>query len=125
MNYVWVALGGALGSVLRYMVVNFSGRTFLTDFPVGTLLVNVIGCFVIACIGALGADKLDFNHQLRLFLFTGILGGFTTFSAFGYETFFLLRTSHYTLAFANVCANVVLGLGAAIFGYVCGRQWPG
>ena len=91
-------------------------------FPYGTLAVNVLGCFTIAFIGALAADKINLTAGLRLFLFTGFLGGFTTFSAFGYETFYLLKTSHFFLAFLNISASLVFGLGAIFVGYWLGRN---
>ena len=126
MNYLLVALGGALGSALRYLTVNVSGRLFTgSDFPYGTLIVNVTGCFVIAFLGALAAERIQLSSECRLFLFTGVLGGFTTFSAFGYETFHLMKTSQAGPAVVNIGANLVLGLGAVYIGYLCGKNFPG
>lgn len=122
MNYFSVALGGAIGSVLRYWVVSLAGRSWgYTDFPWGTLIVNIVGCFLISFIGGWAIDKMDLHHPARLFFITGILGGFTTFSAFGYETFYYLKTSQFFCAIANVCANVILGIGAVVLGYLCAR----
>ena len=122
MNYFWVALGGALGSLLRFVVVNFSGGLFpKTTFPVGTLIVNVSGCFIIAYLGGLATDRFTLNASMRFFVFTGILGGFTTFSALGYETFYFLRTTQYGWALINIMANIVLGIGATVFGYLLAR----
>lgn len=116
------ALGGALGSALRYLVVALTMRSWPNAvFPWGTLMVNLIGCFAIAWIGTLAAAKITLSADLRIFLFTGLLGGFTTFSAFGYETFYLLRSSHLHLALMNVLANCLLGLGAAWLGYMLAR----
>jgi CrcB protein len=123
MNIFLVGVGGAFGSIARYLMVAFVGRAFSDgSFPFGTLAVNVLGCFTIAFIGALAADKINLSADLRLFLFTGFLGGFTTFSAFGYETFYLLKTSHFFLAFLNITASLILGLGAVFVGYWLGRN---
>lgn len=124
MNHVLLAaLGGAVGSALRYLAVALTGRYYPnTVFPYGTLAVNVIGCFFIAWIGTLAAEKITLNAEVRLFIFTGILGGFTTFSAFGYETFYLFRTSHLFLAVLNVLSNCFLGLGAVWLGYIVAKM---
>jgi fluoride exporter len=122
MNIVVVGLGGCLGSVMRYLMVNEVGRLFPNSaFPYGTLAVNMIGCFVIALIGELGAGRAFLTAEMRLFLFVGILGGFTTFSAFGYETFYFIKTSQFHLAFLNVTLQIVLGLAAVWLGYLAGR----
>lgn len=123
MNHVLLAaFGGAVGSALRFVVVALTGRYCPnTVFPFGTLAVNVFGCFLIAWIGTLAADKIALNAEVRLFIFTGVLGGFTTFSAFGYETFYLFRTSHLFLAVLNVLMNCLLGLGAVWFGYIIAK----
>ncbi len=121
-HMVWVALGGSLGSVLRFFIVTVSGRLCpAAVFPYGTLLVNVFGCFIIGWIGTLAADKITLSAEMRVFLFTGILGGFTTFSAFGYETFYLFRTSQVHLALLNVLANCFLSLGAVWLGCIIAK----
>ena len=112
MNFLLVALGGAAGSTLRYAVgLAFAGSTF----PYATLMVNVIGCFGIG----LAVPSLDraplLSPEIRLLVVAGFLGGFTTFSAFGYESAALARTSG-ALALANICGHVVLGLSAVFLG---------
>ena len=121
MNLLWVGLGGCLGSILRYLTVNAAGRLFPSEFPYGTLIVNVIGCFIIAFIGGLAEGKMFLSAEARLLVFVGILGGFTTFSAFGYETFYFLKTSQFSLAFLNITAQLLLGLGAVALGYWASR----
>jgi CrcB protein len=117
-----VGIGGFLGSVMRYLMVSEVNRQFPNSyFPYGTLAVNVIGCFVIAFIGELAAVRMPLSADQRLFIFVGVLGGFTTFSAFGYETFYFLKTSQFQLAFLNILVQLVLGLGAVIAGYFAGR----
>ncbi len=112
MNFLLVGLGGAAGSMLRYGVgLAFAGSAF----PYATLTVNIIGCFGIG----LAIPSLDrvplLSPEMRLLLIAGFLGGFTTFSAFGYESAALAKTSG-VLALTNICANVVLGLAAVFLG---------
>jgi fluoride exporter len=86
------------------------------DFPYGTLAVNLIGCFVIGLLAQYGESRGAFSTEARAFIFIGILGGFTTFSAFGNETMDLVRESFITNALLNVGANVILGLLAVWLG---------
>ncbi len=117
-NIFLVGLGGCLGSIARYLSVAFVNRSLiLAEFPYGTLIVNVLGCLVIGFLGGLAVNKQFLSEHSRLFLFTGILGGFTTFSAFSLETFYLMRTAHWALALLNVTAQLMLGLGATALGY--------
>lgn len=113
-----VGTGGLVGSIGRYLCVVAVTRLCPgINFPYGTLLVNVLGCFIIGFIGGLGANKQLFAETGRLFLFTGILGGFTTFSAFGLETFYLIRTYQWSLAFMNIFLQLGLGIGAVALGH--------
>src|SRR5437764_9405833 len=94
-----VALGGAIGSVARYKLGGFAlHHTQAWNFPVSTFSVNIIGCFVIGLLAALAEHHDLFSPSVRLVLFTGVLGGFTTFSAFGYESVFLLRRGLFLIA---------------------------
>ena len=121
-----VALGGAIGSVARYKLGGFAlHHTQSWDFPVSTFSVNVIGCFVIGVLAALVEHHDLFSPSVRLLLFTGLLGGFTTFSAFGYESIFLLRRGLLSVAAGYVTLSVVCGLGAVIAGLKAIDQfWP-
>lgn len=112
-----VALGGAIGSVARYKLsVYILHHTIDWRFPAGTFAVNVAGCLVAGILAGL-AEKHDFlSAEARLLLFTGILGGFTTFSAFGLETLFLLKRGEVMVAGANVVLSVVAGLAALWLG---------
>jgi CrcB protein len=114
---ILVALGGAIGSVARYKLSGFVlHHTIDWRFPAGTFAVNVIGCLVAGVLAGL-AEKYDFmSPEARLLLFTGVLGGFTTFSAFGLETMFLLRRGEVLMAGANIFLSVSLGLLALWFG---------
>jgi CrcB protein len=108
-----VALGGAFGSVARFQLSGLVLRhTVDWRFPAGTFSVNVVGCLVAGVLAAL-AEKHDFfEPDLRLLLFTGFLGGFTTFSAFGLETMYLLKRGDIAIAAANVLLSVAVGLVA-------------
>ena len=112
-----VGLGGAAGSVLRYWLGGLvQHRLDATGFPAGTLAVNLVGCFLVGVLSSTVETRHAFSPDLRLLLGAGVLGGFTTFSAFGNETLNLLRAGQAGLAFANIGANVVLGLGLAGLG---------
>lgn len=116
-----VAAGGALGSVARY-VASATLRAAAPGFPWGTLLVNVVGGLAMGAITAYALAKPGaLSDPLRLGLTTGILGGFTTFSAFSVETMLLWRDGP-AAAFANIAANVVLSLAACAIGLWLGRQ---
>jgi fluoride exporter len=116
-NIFLVGFGGFIGSVLRYLASGYVQQsTKSIDFPYGTLAVNVIGCFVIGFLAQLAESRGAFTSESRLFVFVGILGGFTTFSSFGNETLSLARDSQMMNALANVGANVILGLFAVWLG---------
>jgi CrcB protein len=112
-----VALGGAIGSVTRYKLSGFVlQHTIDWRFPAGTFAVNVIGCLVAGVLAGLAEKHEMFSADVRLLLFTGILGGFTTFSAFGLETMFLLKRGELLVASANIVLSVVAGLVALWLG---------
>jgi CrcB protein len=122
MAHAFIAgLGGFIGSVLRYWLSAVAQRWVLAAFPVGTLLVNVLGCLVIGAVMYLVDYREMFTPELRVFVTIGILGGFTTFSTFGYETVALLQANEYPAALTNVAANVVLGIGAVILGWTAAK----
>lgn len=127
MNLLFVALGGAIGSVLRYLLGALVSRHAPNDFPYATLAVNALGCFVIgllvpAFIPHSPAATSGHMHA-KLLLVTGLLGGFTTFSAFGLETYSLYRGGHPTLAALNIVASIALTLAAVALGMRIGRIW--
>ncbi len=113
-----IGTGGFLGSVLRYLVSgSVQAASQSVAFPYGTLAVNVIGCFFIGFLSELAESRSLFSPDTRAFLVVGILGGFTTFSAFGNETMSLLRDGERTLAMMNVGAQMLFGIGAVWLGY--------
>lgn len=110
-----VALGGAFGSAARYGIGLWS-KNLWPGFPAATLFVNVVGGFLIGLISAYALDRPEFPAWLRLGLTTGVLGGFTTFSAFSFETLELWRDGSMSAALLNVALNLVLSLGACALG---------
>ena len=117
LSVLYVALGGALGSVSRYLLGTWTQILSKSiDFPYGTLAVNLIGCFVIGFLSQLAEARGAFTPESRAFIFAGLLGGFTTFSSFGNDTINLLRDGETFNALANVAANVILGLALVWFG---------
>ena len=116
-------IGGFVGSVLRYSVGGLLldvSRRF--DFPCGTLVVNFAGCLAIGFLSHLAETRGAFSAETRTLVFVGVLGGFTTFSAFGNETMNLWREGHSSLALVNVAAHLVLCLGAVWLGRVIAYQ---
>jgi len=122
-NVLLVGVGGFFGSVARYGAGVMVARLVAPPaFPFATLLVNFAGCFLIGFIGTvLEAKQTAHTSDLRLFLLVGLLGGFTTFSAFGYETMKLMRDGAVTTTFVNVAAHVILGLGAVWCGMLLAK----
>ncbi|MDY6949058.1 MAG: fluoride efflux transporter CrcB [Pseudomonadota bacterium] len=113
-----VALGGALGSVTRFKLSGWVLHQAANwRFPAGTLAVNLIGCLIAGLLAGMAAKQDIFTADARLFLFTGLLGGFTTFSAFGLETLLLLKRGEAGVAITNVVISVVVGLLVAWLGY--------
>lgn len=117
-----VALGGAAGSVLRYALSGLAQAAAPRSvFPYGTLAVNVAGSFLAGLLWGLFENRL-ISPQARVFLFAGLLGGFTTFSAFALESMHLLRDGELASACANMAATNMAGLAAAFAGYLLARS---
>ena len=109
MTYLWIAIGSALGGVLRYAITRAT-LNFDIGFPYGTVLINVLGSFVIGFFGTLTLhhDRYAVSDNVRLFVMVGICGGFTTFSTFSLQTFDLARSGAWGRAMLNVVGSVVL-----------------
>lgn len=119
---LWVGMGGFVGSSLRYVMSAAVARVLpVAVFPLGTLAVNVLGCLSIGMLSGYAEINDVFDPHVRLFLFVGLLGGFTTFSTFGFETFTLANGDSMPKAIATVLLHVAIGLGAVWFGYVTMR----
>lgn len=110
-----IGTGSFIGGVLRYLLSQFVQTKFLSAFPFGTLTVNVIGCFFIGLVFGL-IDRGSLTQEWRLFLATGLIGGFTTFSAFSSETVELLREGQFWYATRYILASVFIGLIATFIG---------
>jgi CrcB protein len=113
---LWVALGGAIGSAARHGVNVWSARVLGTEFPWHTLVVNVAGCFIMGALTGLMALKLNLSQDMRVFLTTGILGGFTTFSAFSLDVALLVERKAHLAAGAYAAGSVLLSLVAVFAG---------
>ncbi|EJZ21687.1 fluoride efflux transporter CrcB [Rhizobium sp. Pop5] len=111
-----VAVGGAIGSVLRYYVGQWALKLMGPAFPWGTLAVNVVGCFVIGVFAELIARKFNASMELRLLLITGFLGGFTTFSAFSLDAISLFERGEAVAGGAYIVASVGLSMAAVFAG---------
>ena len=116
---LWVAAGGAIGALLRYLVDAIAYQAIGTGFPWGTLIVNLTGCLLIGIAWAL-VGRTALPQPFVPFLVTGILGAFTTFSTYSLESINLLRHGDVGLALLNVIGSNVLGLMLAYLGFVCG-----
>jgi CrcB protein len=116
---ILVCVGGALGSGARFLVSTWAARALGPDFPRGTLLVNVTGSFVLALVLAVPSAQL--SPDVRLFLGAGVLGGYTTYSSFNYETLALAENAGAGLALANVALTLVGCLAAGALGLALGR----
>lgn len=119
-----VAAGGALGAVMRYLAAIGSGRAFGTDFPWGTLIVNVTGSFLIGIFAALFATRWNLPQTVRIFLTVGICGGYTTFSTFSLDTWYLIERGQTLASAAYMIASVALSVGALIAAMQLVRALP-
>ncbi len=118
LNLLLVGAGGFFGAICRYSLAGAVHQlTQVTTFPLGTMVVNILGCFLIGLGGGLMELRQLFTPELRLLLLIGFLGGFTTFSTFGFESWALLRDGEFVLTFVNVVVQVLVGLTAVWFGY--------
>jgi fluoride exporter len=123
MSYLWVTIGSALGGLLRYAITRLT-LTYSIGFPFGTILINVLGSFVIGYFGTLTLQNGRFpaSDNLRLFVMVGICGGFTTFSSFSLQTFDLLRSGAWVRALANVVLSVTLCVAAVAAGHLLAQH---
>ena len=126
MSYLWIALGGALGSVARFWLNGVVSERFATGgtFPLGTVVVNVVGSFIIGVLGAMTIPEAKTSSEARAFitqfLMIGICGGFTTFSSFSLQTLTLIRDREWLYAGGNIVLSVMLCLVATWLGFALG-----
>ncbi len=120
MKFFYLALGGSIGAILRYLVSLYSVKYIVWDLPVGTLIVNLLGSFLIGlAFVLLGREQISFNP--KVFLFIGLFGSFTTFSTFMFETNDLLKSGMIKSAFLYITLSNVLGLLLVYAGFVVGE----
>lgn len=124
-RFLWICLGGAIGTGARYLLSGWLLRFTGPGFPYGTLAVNVIGSFLLCLLMQIGLSTEAIPPTLRLVLATGVLGGFTTYSAFNYETLRLLQEDAWLLAFANLGVMLAACLMAGYLGFVVGKLLGG
>lgn len=120
-NILLVGLGGGIGSMLRYVSQRFADKLYPIYFPLGTFAVNIIGCFLIGIFWGISFKSFDANENWKLFLMTGLCGGFTTFSAFTLEGIGLLKEQKTGLFFLYVAASILVGLAATYLGMKISR----
>jgi CrcB protein len=121
LKIVAVAVGGSFGAVARYLVSLWAADRFGAAFPFGTLIANVVGCFIIGVFMTLATERIIVSPYWRLLVTVGFIGGLTTFSSLSYETFKLLEDAQTTLALYNLLLNVTLGFFASWVGISMAR----
>ncbi len=118
LSILYVGIGGFWGCISRYLLASWSQQVSgTTNFPIGTLLVNIVGCLAIGLIAGLVESRQLMSEGMRILILTGFLGGFTTYSAFGLQTTQLIRDGALLFALTNVGLHIFLGIGAAWLGY--------
>ncbi|RMF71550.1 MAG: fluoride efflux transporter CrcB [Planctomycetota bacterium] len=120
-----IFLGSGVGGTFRYAVAGWAQRLANGSFPIGTLVVNVTGCLLIGFLTAALSGRVLVREEYRTALLIGLLGGYTTFSTFGMETFALLNAGQAWRALLNIAASVVLGVAAVWAGYRAAEAWLG
>ena len=120
-RFILICLGGALGTGFRYLTSGLAARWLSADFPYSTLIVNVVGSFLIGLIQEIGTTTLLIPDTTRLFLTVGIMGGLTTYSSFSWETIRLMQIGAWGQAWGNVLVTTALCLGVCFLGIAAGR----
>jgi CrcB protein len=122
LNLLLVSVGGALGSMARYLLSMFILRVASPSFPLGTFAVNLLGCLAFGVIAGAGEHRVPLTPASRAFLLVGVLGGFTTFSSYAFESFALLRDGQFLPAAVNIVGQVVAGLAGVSLGFALGAR---
>lgn len=120
-QFLYISIGAIIGANARFLISQWAAERLGAGFPYGTFFVNVTGCFIIGLFYGLGENRITITPELRLLFAVGFLGGFTTFSTFGYESAALLRSGAFILALLNIIGSNLLGLLAVIVGLTVAR----
>ena len=118
---ILIGLAGLAGTLLRYWLAGFVARQYGETFPWGTMAVNLIGCFITGAVFYLTEERFLISPAVRTVILIGLLGGFTTFSSYGLQTFTLMRDGEFGMATLNVAVSNVVGLMMLWVGYVLGK----
>jgi CrcB protein len=116
-----VGLGGAIGSIVRFLTALVAAQWFGAEFPYGTLIVNLAGAFIIGLVQEVGSDALLIPDHARIFITTGMMGGLTTYSTFSYETVKLMETNAWHQAWINIFVTTTIALSLCFLGIAAGR----
>ena len=112
-----IGLGGFIGTILRFLLSSSIEKSFATSFPIGTILVNLIGCFLIGLLSGYFTQKLGDQTQLFFFLTIGVLGGFTTFSAIAMDSQVFIENGEYLKMLTYISVQAILGIALCLIGY--------
>ncbi len=118
---LWISLGGAIGTGARYLVGGWAMKLFGSGFPYGTFAVNLLGSFLLAVLMYLGTNTEWMSPTLRMAVTTGMMGGFTTYSTFSYETMSYMHDGAWSMGLLNIAVTVLVCLGASFLGLAVGR----
>ncbi len=121
-KFIFIAIGGACGSLMRYWVSGLGHKLFGTGFPFGTFAVNMLGCLFFGIVWAALEPRLGAAAELRIFLLVGFMGAFTTYSTYMFESAQLLRDGQFLLAGANIGGQTILGLVLLLLGMAIGKM---
>ena len=122
-KYLFIGLGGFFGSIARFGLASFIQNKTVSLFPYGTMIVNISGCFIIGILMTLFQERIAVSQNVRLFLIIGILGGFTTFSSFSYDTFALMKSGNFFSAGLNAGVSLFGCLIATWIGFYVGENF--
>lgn len=120
LKFLVIAFGGAVGTLARYVISGLNYKFSAGNFPISTLVVNVSGSFIIGFLWGI-TEFLTISSHVKMFVFVGVLGGYTTFSTFSLETFHLMRDGEYKVAIMNMILSFALSLASVFLGYFVSR----